>query len=143
VARNQWVQVWDEIAPGSVLNENWREQASRGGKDEESWAEGSFLRDKEVAGDRRRLGRLLGAYEEERIGDEERQKRSKRLRERNARSEELHVQEAEGNESDEEESEKSSDEDSKAVDNQHLKAVFERVLKERFIDGRLNVRTYT
>lgn len=141
VARNQWVQIWDEIAPGSILNENWREQASRGGKDEESWAEGSFLKDREVAGNRSRLGKLLGAYEEERIGDEERQKRSKRLRERNTRrSEELHAQEAE---SDEEESEESSDEDSKAVDNQHLKAVFERVLKERFIDGRLNVRTST
>jgi hypothetical protein len=141
VARNQWVQIWDEIAPGSVLNENWREQASRGGQDEESWAEGSFLRDREVAGNRRRLGKLLGGYEEERIGDEERQKRSKRLRERHARrSEELHAQEAEEKESDEEES---SDEDSKTIDDQHLKAVFERVLKERFIDGRLNVRIST
>lgn len=139
VARNQWVEIWDEIAPGSVLQENWRDQATREGQDEESWAEGSFLKDKEVAGNRRRLGKLLGGYEEERIGEEERQKRSRRLR---AAQNVVPAEEEERDEEDEEESEVDSDDEVKPVDKQHLKTVFERVLKERFIDGRLNVRVF-
>lgn len=141
VSRNKWVDIWDEIAPSSVLQENWREETANTGREEEQWAERSFLGDREVVGDRKRLGKLLGGYEEERVGDENRQLRSHRMRERRAREErEL---EALQNEPDLEEEESGDDDDDdermSSVDNVQLQRIFERLIKERFIDGRLKV----
>ncbi|CAG8703628.1 14124_t:CDS:2 [Acaulospora colombiana] len=85
-ARNTWTNVWDEVAPKSVLKENWREKGQDGKKEEQEWAEKGFLNGKEVVGERSRLGRLL----------------------------------VDGN-----------------LDIERIKSLFERLLKERFIDGRL------
>ncbi|CAG7848558.1 SubName: Full=Uncharacterized protein {ECO:0000313/EMBL:CCA66532.1} [Serendipita indica DSM 11827] len=116
VARNKWVTLWDEVAPaGAVLREDWRDQAKEGRRDEETWAESNFLAGKTLAGERNRLGKLLGGYEEERElegSDEE--------------EEEMDDQDVVGGER-----------GWNSGDNEQLRRVFERVLKERLIDGLL------
>jgi hypothetical protein len=143
-ARNQWTKVWDEVAPRSVLKENWREKGEEGRKEEQEWAERGFLKDKNVVGERSRLGRLLGDYEEERVGEVEREKRRERLR--RMEEDEKVAQRAEQYEEDEEEEEEEELEsevgsEDGAIDYERLKSLFSRLLKERFIDGRLEVST--
>jgi len=65
-ARNRWVDIWDEIAPGAVLHENWRETSKASAQDEKAWAETGFLDGRSIAGEKSRLGKLLGGYEGER-----------------------------------------------------------------------------
>lgn len=143
VARNKWVTLWDEVAPaGAVLREDWRDQAKEGRRDEETWAESNFLAGKTLAGERNRLGKLLGGYEEERVGEETRAQRGERLQEYR-KEEEVLKREKELEGSDEEE-EEMDDQDVvggergwNSGDNEQLRRVFERVLKERLIDGLL------
>jgi hypothetical protein len=139
------VDIWDEIAPSAVLEENWRETSKASAQEEKSWAETGFLDGRGVAGQKSRLGKLLGDYEEERVGEIERANRSARLRSMNLRKagdREAKLLDATGSDQDEEElSEEEVDEiyTSSTADNQQTKTTFERVLKERFIAGLLNV----
>jgi len=141
IARNKWVDIWDEIAPGAVLQENWRDTSKSYAEDEKAWAEAAFLDGETVAGKKSRLGRLLADYEEERVGEVERANRSARLRKREARKAGDREAELQDTEEEEEEEELSEDDQdaAPAVDNQQLKGTFERVLKERFIAGLLKV----
>lgn len=140
VARNRWVDIWDEIAPSAVLQENWRETSKISAQEEKRWAEAGFLDGHGVLGEKSRLGKLLGDYEEERVGEVERANRSARLRKMEARKaddREATLQDASDSEEEEEEL---SDEDQNAApaaDNQQLQRTFERVLKERFLAGLL------
>jgi hypothetical protein len=144
-ARNRWVDIWDEIAPSAVLEENWRETSKASAQEEKSWAETGFLDGRGVAGQKSRLGKLLGDYEEERVGEIERANRSARLRSMNLRKagdREAKLRGAIGSDQEEEElSEGEGDEiyTASTADNQQRKTTFERVLKERFIAGLLNV----
>ncbi|KAG8838886.1 hypothetical protein FRB91_007328 [Serendipita sp. 411] len=156
VARNRWVRVWDEIAPtGAVLREDWRANARADREEEEQWVEGGFLKEKELLGERRRLGRLLGDYEEERAGEVQRAQRSERLR-GYRQEEEVLRREKEEESSEEEEEMREEDvidgpmyptpasqyleEGRESGENEKLRRIFERTLKERYIDGRLEVR---
>ncbi|PVF99974.1 hypothetical protein CPB86DRAFT_668482, partial [Serendipita vermifera] len=138
-ARNTWTNVWDEVAPRSVLKENWRERGQEGRKEEQEWAERGFLKGKQVVGERSRLGRLLGDYEEERVGEEERKKRGERLR--RMEQDEKIAHEAEKYEEDDEEEEEELESEGSVggdLDIERVKSLFERLLKEQFIDGRLD-----
>ncbi|KAG8769740.1 hypothetical protein FRC19_002809 [Serendipita sp. 401] len=158
VARNRWVRVWDEIAPtGAVLREDWRANARADREEEEQWAEGGFLKEKELLGERRRLGRLLGDYEEERAGEVQRAQRSERLR-GYRQEEEVLRREKEEESSEEEEEMREEDvidgpmyptpasqyleEGRESGENEKLRRIFERTLKERYIDGRLEEFEY-
>jgi hypothetical protein len=144
------VDIWDEIAPSAVLQENWRETSKARARDEKSWVETEFLGGMGVAGQKSRLGKLLGNYEEERVGEVERANRGARLRNMNLRKAGDHEAELkDATESDEEEevsSEGEGDEDiftASTAGSQQTKGTFERVLKERFIAGLLKVGLLT
>ncbi|KAG8819407.1 hypothetical protein FRC17_010461, partial [Serendipita sp. 399] len=156
---NKWVRIWDEdVAPaGAVLREDWRANARAEREEEEQWARGGFLRDKELVGERARLGRLLGDYEEERAGEIQRAQRRERLYGYRQEEEVLRKEKEEEDSSDEEEEEMREedvvdgpinpaaavaqsqnpylDEERDSGENERLRRIFERTLKERFIDG--------
>ena len=145
VARNKWVTLWDEVAPaGAVLREDWRDQAKEGRNEEETWAKSNFLAGKSLLGERTRLGKLLGGYEEERLGEEKRAQRGERLREYRKDEEVLRKEkDLEGSDEEEEMDEEDvvgSEPGSSSAENEQSRRLFERVLKERLIDGRLEVR---
>jgi hypothetical protein len=139
------VDIWDEIAPSAVLQEDWRETSKASAQDEKTWAETGFLDGRGVAGQKSRLGKLLGDYEEERVGEVERANRSARLRTTNLKKvgdREAKLQDATESDEEEELSEGEGDEEiytASTADNQQKKRSFERVLKERFIAGLLKV----
>jgi hypothetical protein len=148
IARNNWVDLWDQVNPSGVLEENWRDEAHSKGDEERRWAQKDFLGGKDVLGEKKRLGQLLGEYEEERAGEEERDRRRERLRNARAAQElERRVQEQERsqvNEDDDEEEEELQDDLADVnINPEVLKITFERLLKERFIDGFLEVSLHT
>lgn len=142
IARNKWVDIWDEIAPGAVLQENWRDTSKVSAQDEKAWAEAGFLDGRGVLGEKSRLGKLLGDYEEERVGEIERANRSVRLRKmevRKAGDRDAALQDADDSEEEEEDLSDDDQDAAPAKDNQQLQRTFERVLKERFFAGLLKV----
>ena len=131
-ARKRFPDLWESIALASgdsTPRVDIRAAAREGAEDEKRWAEREFLGG--MQGKVGKLGPLLGGYEEARVANREREKRSEhtQLRERETETEE--------------EFEESSDEEPDSPpgpeDLAQARDTFTRLVKERFIYGLLEV----